>query len=798
MRLDPIVLLRSLFIVALFASALSTKALAQGQRGSLTGTVLSGEDDRPLVGVNVFLDGTSLGASSDRDGRFEITAVPVGSYVLVASQIGYRQVRRDVVVTETGPGPLTLRMFEESIPLGEVVAEADRPFSAASSMAIRAFDLRTRPADSAQDLLQVAPGLVVAQHAGGGKAEQIFLRGFDADHGTDVALDVDGVPVNMVSHGHGQGYADLHFLIPEIVERLDVRKGPYFASYGNLATAGAVSFKTKDHVSENLIRVEGGQFDTRAATMVYRIPTPGQHQGAYIAGQYFGSDGPVESPQSFRRANLFGKFHSHIGDNARVAVSASGFSSAWDASGQIPQRAVEQGLIGRFGAIDDLEGGTTSRQDINFRYEVEGPSSGGLTMQMFASKYSFKLFSNFTFFLEDPTDGDMIEQTDDRRIFGLNTKYELLHTIGSRVVGTTLGAGFRNDDVNVSLWQSPDRIRDYQLVGAGIRESNLFAFVQQEWILSPLFRAQLGLRADYFAFDVEDALEGVETTLPHASGYAQGTVVNPKANFVFSPVSSFDIFVNFGLGFHSNDARDVVITQRIEDVTRAMRRDGFAEAEIESALQDDNFDPDQRGAVALPRAVGGEIGLQRRFGSRIVISSALWALDLEEEFVYVGDAGTTEPSGATRRYGVDVETRVRINNHLSASADVNLSRGVFKDAPEDEDRVPLAPTRTATAGLTYATATTDVRLQLRHVGDRPANETGSITAEGATLIDLVAARSFGPFEAKVTLENLLDVAWNEAQFDTESRLRSESQPVSEIHFTPGNPFNLRAALTYTF
>ncbi len=764
---------------------------------TIRGVVVDGADDTPLAGANILLQGTGIGASADLEGAFVMYDVPPGQYVLIASQIGYRTVERAITLGARPLPPLELRLFQEFIPLGEVVAEADRPFSAASSRAVRAFDLQIRPIDSAQDLLQTAPGLVVAQHAGGGKAEQIFLRGFDADHGTDVALNVDGVPVNMVSHGHGQGYADVHFVIPDVVEQVDVRKGPYFASYGNLATAGAVTFKTRDHVSSNVIRLEAGQFGTRAATMLYRIPTPGRHQGAYMAGQFYQSDGPVEVPQAFRRANLFGKFHSHVGDNARISLSASGFSSAWDASGQVPQRAVDTGLISRFGAIDDLEGGTTSRQDMNFTYDVDGSGSGGLTMQMFASRYNFKLFSNFTFFLEDPVDGDMIEQTDDRRILGLNARYDFSHAVQDAILGTAVGGGFRTDDVDVSLWQSPNRIRDRQLVGAQIRESNLFAWARQEIVLTSWFRAQAGLRGDYFGFNVEDALEG-DASLPHASGYAQAVVVSPKLNLVFSPLPTTDVFVNFGQGFHSNDARYVVITERVNNVSRRLRRSGETQTAIDSVLVQGGYDPAQEGATLVPKANGAEVGIQQHVGSRFVFSAALWGLDLEEEFVYVGDAGTTEASGATRRYGVDIEARAVISAKLYADADVNISRGVFKDEPAGQDRVPLAPTLTATGGLTYSSPLMDARLQLRHISDRPANEDNSVVAEGFTLLDFVATRNIRSFEVKLAVENLLDVAWNEAQFDTESRLRDEAVPVSELHFTPGNPFNVRVGLTYRF
>jgi len=250
---------------------------------------------------------------------------------------------------------------------------------------------------TAQDMLQLAPGLVIAQHAGGGKAEQIFLRGFDADHGTDVAISSDGIPVNMVSHGHGQGYADIHFAIPELVESIDVFKGPYFARYGNFSTAGAVQFKTKDKIDRNMLKFEGGEFNTQKFTGMFQVPTVGKHQNAYFAGQFYNTDGPVESDQDFQRLNLFGKFRTDLNETSKLSLSASSFSSAWDASGQIPQRAVDSGLISRFGTIDDLEGGQTGRQNLNLIYTATGDNNSQFLFQPYFSRYNFKLFLKFHF-----------------------------------------------------------------------------------------------------------------------------------------------------------------------------------------------------------------------------------------------------------------------------------------------------------------------------------------------------------------------------------------------------------------
>ena len=422
--------------------------------------------------------------------------------------------------------------------------------------------------------------------------------------------------------------------------------------------------------------------------------------------------------------------------------------------------------------------------------------------QPYFSRYNFKLFSNFTFFLDDPENGDMIEQTDDRTLFGLNTEYQFEQSIRSMQSTTTFGGGFRSDDIAVSLWHSPNRRRLTQRVNSGIIERNLFIWVQEELVVNPKLRLQLGLRGDYFTFNVEDHLDTLSDTsitLPHASGYAQKAMLNPKFNLVYSPLHSTDIFLNFGTGFHSNDARDVVIEQTISDLAWAFSRQGLNDAQINERLAQLNFDPEHSGVRTLPRAIGAEIGTRHQFWNRLNVGIAGWWLELDEELVFVGDAGETEISGKSRRIGIDIEGRAQIFSWLWIDTDVNLSSGKFVDEPSDVNEIPLAPRITSTGGLTAAHPSGfGANLRYRHIGDRPANEDSSVTAVGHTLVNIGLSYAFGPFKYFATVENLFNVDWNEAQFDTESRLVDETEPVSEIHFTPGNPRNIQVGISYQF
>lgn len=787
-------MLKSCFLLVLIAVA------AQGQvSGHLMGTITDGESGEALPGVNLLLADTGWGTSTDIEGRFELQGIAPGTFVLQASIIGYESYEQKVTISAGKETRLDFHLHPSPIHLGEILVQSDRAYSSASSHSVRAFDLEVRPSRTAHQMLQLTPGLFIAQHAGGGKAEQIFLRGFDADHGTDVAIDVDGLPVNMVSHGHGQGYADLHFMIADVVERIDVSKGPYFPEYGNLATAGAISFHTRDHVAQNEIRLEGGSFNTANYTMLYQLPMADPGQTAYFAGNYYQSDGPFDSPQNFQRFNVFSKVHTHLSERSTLTLDLGAFSAAWDASGQIPQRALQSGQIGRWGAIDDLEGGTTSRRNLNLTFRSKGRNNSDFTAQAYSSRYDFKLFSNFTFFLQDPINGDMIEQVDDRHLAGFKSDYSFYHNLGQTLVRATLGGGMRGDDVDVALWKNNGRERVRSLVDARVLERNFYMWGREEIFLTAQWRLMLGLRADYFTFNVEDRLEGQLADLPHASGNAQDRLLSPKVTLAYSPSRTLDIFANFGTGFHSNDARNVVIGQRVAELRRTLQAAGGDRDEISDELTMRNFDPGHLDAETLPRAVGAETGLRTRLAKKLNLGVALWWMDLEREFVYVGDAGTTEESGRTRRIGADLEARLVVRPWLWMDADVNWSHGTARDEPADADAIPLAPRLTSTGGLTAQRKSgITASLRYRHIGDRPANETGSIMAEGYTIFDLNAAYHFDSYRVQFAVENLLDSAWNEAQFATESQLRDEAASVSELHFTPGNPRGIRVGLSYLF
>ncbi|WP_417885629.1 TonB-dependent receptor [Zunongwangia sp.] len=623
------------------------------------------------------------------------------------------------------------------------------------------INTRVNPVNSSQDLLRYVPGLFIGQHAGGGKAEQMFLRGFDIDHGTDINVSVDGMPVNLVSHAHGQGYSDLHFLIPETVNGVNFGKGPYTTSKGNFSTAGFVSFNTKDQLEDNLIKAEIGQFNTQRFVGMFKV-LDSRKESAYIASEYLGTDGPFDSPQLFSRINLMGKYVGQLSAKNRFKAIVSYFTSEWDASGQIPQRAIDSGLISRFGAIDDTEGGETSRTNIILNNDYQIDDQSGLSTTLYYSKYDFLLFSNFTFFLNDPENGDQIKQKETREIYGLtNTYHHKFYT--NEVNGDyEFGISLRNDQSrNNELSHTVNRAEVLDSLSFGnINETNYSVFANAnfhfgKWTLNP------GLRLDYFKFMYEDGL--IEKYTNTAENKA---ILSPKVNILYNLKDNVQLYLKSGKSFHSNDTRVVI---------------------------------QQEGREILPAAYGSDLGFIWKPVPKLILNTAFWYLYLEQEFVYVGDEAVVEPSGKTVRKGIDFSLRYQPFNWLNYDLDVNGTLARAKDEPDGEDYIPLAPDFTFTSGINIIHPSGVYGgLHARHMNSRAANEDNSIVAEGYTVFDFNAGYRWNHFDFGLSIQNIFDTDWNETQFATTSRLAFEDQPVEEIHFTPGTPFFLKGIISYRF
>ena len=771
--------------------------------GNICGTVLQAKDKSPIIGVTIQIKNSLFATNTDINGKFEFKNIQIGSYELVCSLLGFKTESRTINIKENITDTITINLEESIIDINEVTVQAVRPISAASSKDFRAIDMQLKPFRTSQDMLLMVPGLYIAQHQGGGKAEQIFLRGFDCDHGTDVSINVDGIPVNMPTHAHGQGYADLHFLISETVDEMEVNKGPYLANFGDFYTAGAVTFKTKDILKNNLLKIETGQFNTQKYTVMIQPSNGGIEQNGYIAMQYHHSDGPFESPEKFQRMNLFGKYFFQLTPRSKVTFSATGFTTGWNASGQIPDRAVKQGIIARFGGIDNLEGGVTNRKNVNVNYKFLTSNGSEFEINTYTTQYNFKLYSNFTYFLLDTVQGDMIEQNEHRNIQGLNTNYKFITSwFGFRQLHK-IGGGYRGDIIAIQLWHSPNRVRMNNFTNDDIDEQNLNTWYQQEYIFSTKMRLVCGIRHDYFTFSKDDhagsSLDTINNGLPHASGVTFQSVLSPKINLIYSPNTNYDLFFNFGQGFHSNDARDAVIGSRVSELSNTWKNDGLTNSQIDTRLTKYNFAPAMRNTGTLPKATAGEIGFKSRMFNKLNLTVSTWYLYLDKEFIYSGDGGIAELSNPTQRLGVDVEGRLSIFSWLWADIDLSTAKGTIINNPKGQNFIPLAPSLTASGGLSIIkNKGLSGSIRFRHLSNRAANEDNTIIALGHTLYNVIVTYKYKQFIFAINGENLLNTIWNEAQFATLTRLKGENKDVAELCYTPGNPRNFQLSISYEF
>ncbi len=727
-------------------------------QGIIGGKIID-EKKEVLAGAHVFLkEEPSSGAIADLHGNFQLKNIPAGEYTIIVSFIGYETTSQQVQVRDNSIIKLDLILIPGNVQLRDLVisGSVDQAINTLSQV-----DIKLRPTNTSQDILRMVPGLFIAQHAGGGKAEQIFLRGFDIDHGTDLNLEVDGLPVNMVSHAHGQGYADLHFVIPEMIQYVDFDKGPYYANKGNFTTAGFVDFQTKDVLQENFVKVEGGQFGTlRTVAGINLFSSDASRTKGYVGTEYFISEGFVESPQNFNRFNLTSKISTRLKNDDEFVIGTSFFTSRWDASGQIPSRAVSNGMITRFGSVDNTEGGNTSRTNLFIKHLHEFSNGAYWSQQAYAVRYDFDLYSNFTFFLNDPLHGDQINQNESRMIYGYKSNYHYIGKFFGKELITEAGVGIRIDDVDdISLSHSIKRSFMNDKKRGDVNETNAHAYISETLTLSGKWSLNAALRYDFINFRYYDKLQVSDRSVGKS-------ILSPKLNINYQVDNNVLIYLRTGMGFHSNDAR--VVTQ-------------------------------QSGEDILPRAFGVDLGFSTKLSDRLFVHAALWRLDLDEELVYVGDEGIVEPSGKTHRSGIDLSVRYEILPWLFLDGDLNLTKPKAKDEPEGKNHIPLAPTISTIGGLSFKIKNgLNGALRYRYIGDRAANEDNSVVAKGYFLADAVVNYTQSKFEVGFSAENIFDAKWNEAQFDTASRLQYEADAVSEIHFTPGTPLFLKAKVSFFF
>jgi len=637
---------------------------------------------------------------------------------------------------------------------------------AASAGTIEKELLQSRPALRPAEVLEFVPGMIVTQHSGDGKANQYFLRGYNLDHGTDFATSVDGIPVNMPTHAHGQGYSDLNFLIPELVDRIDYRKGPYFARSGDFSSAGSADILYRSSLPQPLGQLTVGERGYRRALLAGSTTfATGQTLLAAIEGAQ--QDGPWTLPERLRKSN--GLLKLSDGSAARGwSATLQGYSARWQSTDQVPLRAIQSGQIGRFDAIDPTDGGRTSRYSLSGEWHDTGPQ-GDTRISAYAMRYRLSLFSNFTYFLDNPVDGDQFEQRDRRTVVGLDASHAWRHQLAGHSSRTEVGLQTRQDRIDVGLYDTVAQVRTGTTREDAVRQTSAGVYVenQTEWL--PWFRTVAGLRGDAYRFNVA-------SSLPENSGRTHASRVSPKFSAIFGPWAKTEFFLNAGNGFHSNDARGTT--------TRIDPKSGLPAEPV----------------PGLVGTRGWELGVRTEAIAGLQSSLSLWTLRSKSELVYVGDAGTTEANRPSKRQGIEWSNRWIPVPWLLFDADLAWTHARFSDRDPIGNRIPGAVERVASVAVTARDlAGWSTSLQLRYLGPRPLIEDNSVRARSTLLTNLRVSRKLTPdVDLTVDVFNLLNRKVNDIEYYYASRLQGEAAPVDDVHLHPAEPRTVRVTLQMRF
>jgi hypothetical protein len=636
---------------------------------------------------------------------------------------------------------------------------------AASEGTVTREQLENRPLLRPGEVLEAVPGLIVTQHSGSGKANQFFLRGFNLDHGTDFRTSVLGMPANLPTHAHGQGYTDINFVIPELISTIQYRKGPYYAEEGDFSSAGAARIDYVRSLPAPFAELTVGQ--DRYRRLVAAGSWAREGAGSWLAAvEAQHEDGPWDLPEDLRKVNSVMRWSS--AEVEGLSLTAMSYRNRWNSTDQVPLRAIETGLIGRYGHIDPTLGGRTWRHSLCADWQGAGTAS--LTRaSAYAIAYGLDLFSNFTYFLDDPVNGDQFEQADRRRIFGGSLQHAFAGKWGARDTEHAVGVEARHDDIaTVGLYRTVARERIATTRQDAVRQTSVAAWYRNTTQWTPILRTIAGTRADAYRFDV--ASERSEN-----SGKANDRIVNPKLSIVIGPFGRSEFFVNAGGGFHSNDARGATI--RIDPVTGG---------------------PVQR-VQPLVRSRGAEIGYHTHLSPTWEMALSLWRLDLASELLFVGDAGTTEASRPSRRTGIEWSHYWRPVKGVIFDADLAISRARFRDGDPAGNRIPGAIERTASAGVAFASGPWAAGLRLRYFGPRTLLEDASVRSPSSATASLRLGYRFTPrVKAAIDVLNLFDRKVSDIDYYYESRLASEAQPVADFHTHPAEPRTVRASVTVSF
>ena len=648
-------------------------------------------------------------------------------------------------------------------------------------------ELERRPILRPGELLETVPGVVISQHSGEGKANQYYLRGFNLDHGTDIAISVGGIPANMRTHAHGQGYSDINWLIPETVNFVNYRKGTYFADQGDFSTAGAVSMTYFNTLPHEIASASGGPHgQARILLATSRSVGVGSH--LLYALEYGHEDNTAIAPDNYRKYNALVRFSHSAGDSI-LGVTLQGYDARWNSSDQIPLRAVQRGDIGRFGQLDPTDGGRTHRYALSTDFEHDTASSN-TKINAYALDYSLHLFSDFTYFLNDPKNMDQFEQTDQRLVTGINAS----HTFKTLATETTIGYQMRNDNITpVNLYASKNRQILSTTRSDRIVETSNALFAQTAVHLSRQLRFTAGIRGDQYTFNVRDLR-------PENSGIVKAGIISPKFTLAYQPNANVEIYADYGEGFHSNDSRGV--TERVDPGTGAATDPGTGQI--------------VQGATPLVRAQGAEFGARFAPSSKLRATVSLWNLLLGSELVFQGDAGTTTPGRPSHRRGLELANYWSPTPELTYDFDYSTSASKFTNFDPVGQLVPGSVKDVLTFGVSAEKAKSFGGIRMRYFGPRPLVEDGTAASNPTTTLYLEAGiKPTKNMRIGLDIFNLLNSKASDIDYYYNSSIPSDpayTKPgytgscpiaqcgagVADVHFHPIERRLIRFTLTQQF
>ena len=627
-------------------------------------------------------------------------------------------------------------------------------------------DFMSRPLMRRGEILEAVPGMIITQHAGGGKANQYFLRGFNLDHGTDFSISLEGMPLNMRTHAHGQGYTDLNPLIPELIQSIDYAKGTYAAADGDLSSAGSANFLLWDVMPQNLVRLEFGEYNYYRALVAGTLPfktgsEDGVRQGLTYALEYNYYDGPWQQPEEFSRWNGLLRWFKED-DDTRLSITFMGYRGSWTSTDQIPEPLINAGQLGRYDTLDRTAGGESDRYSLNIAFEHRDDDVV-TRANAYAIHYMLDLYSNFTYFLNDPVNGDQFQQAEQRWVLGgqLSRTWEKREFLGIES-DLTLGLQTRTDIIDgIGLWNTHRRHRTARIRQDDLLESSIGLYGEATTRWTPWFRTVLGVRSDLFYFEpLKSSVDGQDA---ETAG-----IISPKFSAIFGPWKETELYLNFGTGFHSNDARGVSAASSAAD--------------------------------PLVRTLGAEIGLRTQAVPDLTTTLAFFWLRSDSELIYVGDAGSNEPGPASERYGVELTSYWRPHRWFSADAELALTNARLIDAPGGANHIPNSIPIMFSGGINLGAQGNDngffAGARVRCFANSPLEETNTVKGRDSLMVNATVGYRHNSWETAIDCLNLL----NRSDYDISYFYQSNpgTGPIDARHVHPIEPRMFRFRVTYRF